>query len=307
MGALCPLLLDKKRATVRAHLSENYFTYLMLLAMLLWGGGWTALKILTYELPMDVIIFWRFFFMSLSFLPILYFFKKPLVLTKESVKYVAGSSILNIAFMVSSFMGIKYGLAGAGSVIITTFSPIMTFILVAVLFRKHLQLKQYIGLFLGLVGGYILLELNNPSLFFNSSNIYFLLCATIWAGVTVLSQHSQKHIHPIHYSFLISVVATLATFFYAYDTDLMAVFSQGIAFWIAMIYLAVLGQTVATTIFFVASGKLGSQKTSSFMFLVPVFALGSAWLILNEPLQLHILVGGGVSMLAVYFINKKDN
>jgi len=274
--------------------------------MLLWGGGWTALKILTYELPMDVIIFWRFFFMSLSFVPILYFFKKPLLLTKESIKYVVGSSVLNIAFMISSFMGIKYGLAGAGSVIITTFSPIMTFILVAILFRKHLQFKQYIGLFLGLVGGYILLELNNPSLFFNSSNIYFLLCATIWAGVTVLSQHSQKHIHPIHYSFLISVVATLATFFYAYDADLMAVFSQGVAFWIAMIYLAVLGQTVATTIFFIASGKLGSQKTSSFMFLVPVFALGSAWIIFNEPLQLHILVGGGVSMLAVYFINKKD-
>jgi drug/metabolite transporter (DMT)-like permease len=278
----------------------------MLLAMLLWGGGWSALKILTYELPMDVIIFWRFFFMSLSFLPILYFFKKPLLLTKDSIKYVAGSSVLNIAFMVSSFMGIKYGLAGAGSVIITTFSPIMTFILVALLFRKHLQFKQYIGLILGLIGGYILLELNNPSLFFNSSNIYFLLCAVLWAGVTVLSQHSQKYIHPIHYSFLISVVASIATFFYAYDANLMAVFSQGIVFWIAMIYLAILGQTVATTIFFIASGKLGSQKTSSFMFLVPVFALVSAWFILNEPLELHILVGGGVSMLAVYFINKKE-
>jgi len=277
----------------------------MLLAMLLWGGGWTALKILTYELPMDVIIFWRFFFMSLSFLPILYFFKKPLVLTKDSLKYVAGSSVLNIAFMVSSFMGIKYGYAGAGSVIITTFSPIMTFLLVALLFRKKLQNKQYFGLLLGIVGGYILLQLNNPSLFFNSSNIYFLLCAALWAGVTILSQHSQKHIHPIHYSFLISVVATLVTFIYAYNANLMAVFSQGLEFWIAMIYLAVLGQSVATTIFFIASGKLGSEKTSSFMFLVPLFALASAWLILDEPLELHILVGGGVSMLAVYFINKK--
>ena len=277
----------------------------MLLAMLLWGGGWTALKILTYELPMDVIIFWRFFFMSLSFLPILYFFKKPLVLTKNSLKYVAGSSVLNIAFMVSSFMGIKYGYAGAGSVIITTFSPIMTFLLVALLFRKKLQNKQYFGLLLGIVGGYILLQLNNPSLFLNSSNIYFLLCAALWAGVTILSQHSQKHIHPIHYSFLISVVATLVTFIYAYNANLMAVFSQGLEFWIAMIYLAVLGQSVATTIFFIASGKLGSEKTSSFMFLVPLFALASAWLILDEPLELHILVGGGVSMLAVYFINKK--
>jgi len=276
----------------------------MLLAMLLWGGGWSALKILTYELPMDVIIFWRFFLMSISFIPILYYFKKPITLNTGSLKYIAGSSVLNIAFMVSSFMGIKYGYAGAGSVIITTFSPIMTFILVAILFRKHLSLLQYFGLFLGLVGGYILLQLDDISLFLNGSNIYFLLCATIWAGVTVLSQHSQKHIHPIHYSFLISLIATVSTFIYAYDANLLSVFDQGVKFWVSMIYLAVLGQTVATTIFFIASGKLGSQKTSSFMFLVPFFALLSAWLILDEPMESHILIGGAISMIAVYFVNK---
>jgi len=280
----------------------------MLLAMLFWGGGWTALKILTYNLPMEVIVFWRWFFMALSFLPILYFFRVPLQLRFDNLKYILASSVLNIAFMISSFYGIKYGYAGAGSVIITTFSPIMTFLLVAILFRKNLTTRQYFGLLLGLIGGYILLQLNDLELFFDSANIYFLLCATIWAGVTLLSQHSQKHIHPIHYSFSISVVATIVTFFYAKENPhFLEVFSQGVEFWVAMIYLAVFGQTIATTIFFVASGKLGSQKTSSFMFLVPLFALLIAWIVLDEPLQLHVIIGGAVSMLAVYFINKDKN
>lgn len=284
---------------------EKHYSYLLVLAMLLWGGGWTALKILTYELPMEVIIFWRFFLMSLSFLPILYFLKVPISLNKNNLKYIGGSSILNIAFMVSSFLGIKYGLAGGGSVIITTLSPVMTFLLVALIFRKRLLKTQYAGLLLGILGGVILLQLNDISLFFNGSNIYFLLCAIIWAGVTILSQHSHKHIHPVHYSFFISVVATLATFIYAYDTQLSSVFSQGWEFWTAMIYLAVLGQTVATTIFFMASGVLGSEKTSSFMFLVPLFALLSAWLILDEPIQLHIVIGGAISIIAILFVNKK--
>jgi len=273
--------------------------------MLLWGGGWTALKILTYELPMDVIIFWRFLIMSISFIPFLYFFKTPISLNASAIKYIAGSSILNISFMISSFLGVKYGLAGAGSVIITTFSPIMTFILVAIIFRKKLSSQHAIGLFLGLVGGYVLLQLNDLSLFLNGSNTYFLLCAIIWAGVTLLSQHSQKHIHPVHYSFFISLVATVASFIYAFNSDLMSVFSQGLKFWIALIYLGVLAQTFATTIFFIASGKLGSQRTSSFMFLVPFFALFSAWLILDEPIQMHIVIGGLLSIVAVYFINKK--
>jgi len=287
-------------------MKEKHYSYLLILAMLLWGGGWTALKILTYDLPIEVIIFWRFFIMSISFLPILYFIKIPLTLNRTSLSYIGGSSILNIAFMISSFLGIKYGLAGAGSVIITTLSPVVTFLLVALIFRKQLHNVQYFGLFLGMAGGVILLQLNDINLFFNGSNIYFLLCAIIWAGVTILSGHSHKHIHPVHYSFFISVVATIASFIYAYNSKLSSVFLQGWEFWTAMIYLAVFGQTVATTIFFMASGVLGSGKTSSYMFLVPFFALLSAWAVLDEPIQIHIVIGGTLSMIAVLFINKKQ-
>jgi drug/metabolite transporter (DMT)-like permease len=272
--------------------------------MFLWGVGWTALKILTIELPMDIIVFWRFFIMSLSFLPILYFLKKPLVLNLSSIKYILGSSILNIAFMISSFYGVKSGFAYSGGVIITTLSPIMTFLLVLILFKKTLSKMQFFGLFIGLLGGSIMLELNNISLFLNGANLYFLLCSVIWAGVTILAQHSHKHIHPIHYSFLISVIATISTFIYASDSNLLIVFQQDIRFWIAILYLAIFGQTIATTIFFIASGKLGSEKTSSFMFLVPLFAILSAYIILNEPIQIHILLGGLISIIAVYFINK---
>jgi drug/metabolite transporter (DMT)-like permease len=238
-------------------------------------------------------------------LPILYFFKKPITLNRNSLKFIFGSSLLNIAFMVFSFLGVKYGLAGAGSVIITSLSPIMTFLLIIILFKKKIASLQYFGLFLGLIGGVIILELNDFALFLNSSNIFFLLCALLWAGVTILSQHANKHIHPIHYSFFISLLATLVSFIYAFDANLLSVFELGERFWIALIYLAVLGQTLATTIFYMASGKLGSEKTSSFMFLIPLFALFSAWLILDEPIELHIIVGGTLSMMAVFFINRK--
>jgi drug/metabolite transporter (DMT)-like permease len=274
--------------------------------MFLWGGGWSALKILTYNLPVDIIIFWRFFLMSISFIPILYLMKEPLTLNRSGAKFVASSSILNISFMIFSFLGVKHGFAGNGGVIITTLTPLMTFLLVALFFKTRLLTSQYIGLILGLIGGIIILQLNDLSLFLNSSNIYFALCAIIWAGVTLLSQHSHKHIHPIHYSFYISVVATIASFIYAFSSDLMIVFEQGVKFWIALIYLAVLGQSLATTIFFIASAKLGSQKTSSFMFLVPLFSLIIAWTVLGEEIQAHILIGGSLSLIAVYFINKKD-
>jgi len=83
------------------------------------------------------------------------------------------------------------------------------------------------------------------------------------------------------------------------------VFEQDFEFWSALIYLGVFGQTIATTIYFVASGKLGSSYASSFMFLVPLFALAISYIILGESLQIHIIVGGCISLFSVYLINKK--
>ncbi len=283
---------------------SSTYSWLLLLAMFFWGTGWSALKILTENMSMDVIIFWRFLLMSITFLPILYFFKEPIRLNFSAIKFILASSVLNIGFMMSSFYGVKYGLAGAGSVIITSLSPLMTFLLTLILFKNRVSKMQAFGILLGIIGGVIILNLDDLGLFFDGSNIYFLLCAFIWAGVTVLSQHSQVHIHPIHYSFIISLIATLFSFFYSYSSHLSVVFEQDSRFWTALIYLAVFGQTIGTTIFFMASGKLGSERTSSFMFLVPVFALFSAWLILDEAMQVHIIIGGAISMLAVYFINK---
>lgn len=233
------------------------------------------------------------------------FFKEPIRLGKKSLKFIFASTILNIGFMVSSYFGVKYGFAGSAGVIITTLSPVMTFLLIAIIFRKRLLNVQYFGLFIGVIGGVIMLELHNYQDFFLGANLYFLLCAVFWAGVTMLSQHSQVHIHPVHYSFFISVVATFFTFIYGFNDNLLAVFDEGLKFWSALIYLAVLGQSVATTIFYIASGKLGSEKTSSYMFLVPLFALLIAYFFLDEPLEYHILAGGTLSMVAVYFINKK--
>lgn len=243
--------------------------------------------------------------MSLSFLPILYYLKKPLTLNKTSLGFIFTSSVLNIAFMIFSYLGVKHGFAGSAGVIITTLSPLMTFLLIAILFRKKTPSIQYLGLFIGLIGGVIMLQLSSLEIFMNGANIYFLLCALIWAGVTLLAQYSNAHLHPIHYSFFISVIATFLSFFYGYGKGLLDVFAQDISFWIALLYLAILGQSVATTIFFLASGKLGSQVTSSFMFLVPIFALLIAYLLLDETLEVHVLLGGSLSLLALYFINKK--
>jgi len=64
-------------------MDDKGYKYLLILAMLLWGGGWSALKIITPNLSVENIVFWRFFIMSLSFVPLMFFFKEPFF--KQSV------------------------------------------------------------------------------------------------------------------------------------------------------------------------------------------------------------------------------
>ena len=272
--------------------------------MFLWGAGWPALKVLTYELPMEVVSFWRFFLMVFAFLPILYFFKRPLTFKREMLIYIIPSAVLNVLFMLFAFIGVQKGFAGSGGVIITTLSPVLTFILVSLVFKKHPPKMQIIGLFIGFVGGIVMLKVN--ALHFDGAEFYFLLCAIDWAILTLIAQRSHTVIHPVHYSFYIAIVATVIFFFIALPYDIMAVTRQGPLFWSGLLYLAIFGQTVATTIYFIASGKLGSTHASSYMFLVPLFALLTSFFLLGEKVELHILIGGAITITGVYLINRSQ-
>lgn len=285
---------------------SKHFSYLLVFAMFLWGGGWPALKVLTYSLPVEVVSFWRFFLMIFAFIPVLFYLKRPLVLKKEALKYILSSALLNVLFMIFAFIGVQKGFAGSGGVIITTLSPVLTFMLVSLVFKKHPPKMQIFGLFIGFVGGLIMLKITTLIGDFNGAEFYFLLCALVWAALTLISQQSHAVIHPVHYSFFIAIFATIIFFFIALPYEIMAVTDEGLAFWSALLYLAIFGQTIATTIYFIASGKLGSAQASSYMFLVPLFALVTSYVLLGEKVEIHIVVGGAVTLFGVYLINRSQ-
>ena len=208
--------------------------------------------------------------------------------------------------MVFAFIGVQKGFAGSGGVIITTLSPVLTFLLVSLIFKKHPPKMQILGLIIGFIGGLIMLKVTTLLSDVNGAELYFLLCALVWAVLTLISQRSHAVIHPVHYSFFIAIFATIILFFIALPYDVMAVTNEGVTFWSALLYLAIFGQTIATTIYFIASGKLGSAQASSYMFLVPVFALGTSYILLGERVEMHIVIGGVITLLGVYLINRSQ-
>jgi drug/metabolite transporter (DMT)-like permease len=86
--------------------------------------------------------------------------------------------------------------------------------------------------------------------------------------------------------------------------DLKQVFFYDYIFWLNMIFLSIGALGFGTTIYFLASIKLGAKKASSFIFTVPITAITFAMIFLDETLTLNIIVGGFLGSLSVYIINK---
>ncbi|MCL4430928.1 MAG: DMT family transporter [Epsilonproteobacteria bacterium] len=276
----------------------------MLFSMMLWGAGWPVLKILSQSVSWEVATFWRLALMSLAYIPVLWWNKQPLRLAKSSWISVTISGLLYALFMVLSFLGVQVATAGAGGMIITTLSPVFI-VLITIIFTGFHPSKQHLfGLGLGLLGGMVMVELWDGTILSNVGNLVFILAALSWSILSVLAQYSRNHLDPIRYSFYLGLIATFCMFIMAYGHGILSVFDEGLGFWGALLYLSVMTQTVATTIYFVASGKIGSAKAGSYMLLVPLFALISSYVLLGEVPSTSLVIGGVMSIVAVYWIHQ---
>ncbi len=291
----------KMRTSTKAAL----FNSLVVVSMIIWGGSWVSGKVIADVLPAETLTFWRFLINLVSFVPILVLLRQPIKLNRSASVYILLGSVCMGLYLYLFFKGLTYGFAGVGGVMVSTMVPLATFIFSVILLKQKLVRKDYIGLALGLIGGCILLEIwsldwNN---LFISGNLYFLLCAVLWALLTICSQKAAEWVSPLVFSFFVYAFCSVLYFFLALPKEILGVFKQGSFFWLNMLYLAIISSTLATTVYFFASSRLSSYKASSFVFLVPFSALMLSWIFLGEVPKISTITGGLTALAAVYLIN----
>jgi drug/metabolite transporter (DMT)-like permease len=265
----------------------------------------------------EVIIFWRFLVTVVSMLPLLLVKRESMRIDSKNLFWLLCASILLIAYNVFFLVGVRTGYAGAGGVLVTTLNPVFTLFWTSLLFRKRPWKLQIVGLFLGLIGGTIILNIwrINYQYLLDSGNLFFLLAPMAWSLLTVLSQKVQKRLSFTVFSFYVYAFATVISFPLACVHGLWPAAGNGALYgagfhallWSNIVYLAVVATSFGATVYFLASSRLGSQKASSFTFLVPVIAVLISWLVLDEVPRLSTLVGGGLSIAAVQLINMKGS
>ena len=280
----------------------------MVFAMVTWGYSWVGAKILGPYGHVSTKIFLRFIFASVALIPILLKYHIPFKIDKKGFIFILWNSISLCFYNYFYFKSTHMGLAGVGGVLVTTLNPILTSLFVfSFLDRSSAKLKEIVGLIMGLTGGSIIMRLweMDIALMISSGNIFYILASCSWVSVTITSQKSKNHIHFLTYSFWSFLIASLFSLFFCEIESISQTINYDWIYWLNIFLLSIVVMSFANTMYFFASSKIGAVKASSFIFVVPLTAIIFSKIILNEQVLYTTVLGGVLSVIAVYLINKK--
>ena len=280
---------------------QTYFW--MSLAMFSWAIAWTNAKIVGEYLSFYNLVFFRFLLGFLSLLPFIIIKKNPFPKMVD-LKYILIPSLLFFVYNIAFFKGTHYGLAGTGGVLVTTLNPLCT-ILIMSLINKRIIKKEVVGMFLGVIGGIIIMNLHKEGMvnILNSNNIYFIICAITWGVMTVSVNYAQKRINPYIFICLCYLFTMIISFPFT-NLGELNMSDLDFRFYINFFLVSIGAMSFGTSIYLYSTPILGPAKVSVFIFSVPFIAMGTAYLVLNEPFTINIVIGGLLSLLSIYIINK---
>jgi len=290
--------------------SKNTTPYFigMVVAMLFWGIAWTAGKMAAEHSNAEVAAFWRYAISFVTIIPVVWYMKIPLKTDKIGFLYMLGAGLLTSLFNYLFFAGLSHGQAGYGGTMVTALAPIFTYLMSIAVLGTKVSNRQVFAFSIGLFGALILLRVPFEGFaFLNMESSYFLECAIVWAAVTILSQKASKRAHIMFYTVVVFGITGFTNMLFALPYHPFDFGAYDSVFWYTILFIGVLPGTFSTALFFLSAGKIVAHRTGVFMFIVPIGAIISSWIVYDEQIALSTVLGCALAFVAVLLFNMKKS
>jgi len=287
---------------------ERYIYPYLVIAMIFWGISWPSSKILTFYTDPFTLMFLKFFISAIALIPIFLLLNDKRFFSAQVIKPLVVATFFIILYNLFFFYGLKYGLAGLGGIVVTGSNPIFTFLIVAIIDKINIPKRKKVALIIGLIGTAITLHIENLNLkeLVDGGNLFFLLASLSWSLVTIYSTNAKQHLNSLLFSIYLYAGSSVITYILFIDNNsLIEIFTFEFLFWVNLFFVTIITTAISTTIYFKASNILGASNASSFIFLVPIVAVLSSAILLNEVPNITSLIGGTLLIFSVWLINKK--
>ncbi len=285
-------------------------TYILLVVtMFLWGGTFSAGRLLSEVMAPAPAAFLRFAIASATLFLVLVFSRETI--HRPDKKELFGLTLLGLtgifSYNVLFFYGLAHISAGRASLIIS-FNPLAITILALIFFNEKLTPLKLGGILLSITGAAFVITNGHPATIFSGGfgrgELALLGCVVSWALYTVIGKKLLATMSPLNSVFYSSAIGTLLLLVPALFSGLTNQFrTLSVINWIELAYLGIFGTAIGFSLYYRGVRTIGATRAGVFINLVPVFACLIAWLVLNETIKLSVLSGGALIVIGVSLAN----
>ena len=268
---------------------------------LCWSGSWTFGKLGVTAVPPFELSTIRFALAGLLMLAIARAVHAPLGLERWPLLILAGFFGI-FAYNALVFFALTISPASDGALIVPTVNPVLAVVLASFIGERVTALK-IAGLALATVGAVVVIAAATGLTFTGqrlTADLLYLGGAAAWSVYATIGAVTTRHGSPLGVSAVACLAGAAMLFPLGFLEKGYADVPSWPAFaWLDIAYLVVFATTVGFVLFYWAVRRFGAGMASMVSYLVPVFALVQAVLILGEQPALLEIVGGAVILAGV--------
>lgn len=280
----------------------------LLLVSAIWGGHFVALRVMLRELAPSQVLALRVGLAVAFYLAFLAYNRGrlPRVRCGDWVRL----ALVSVFGVVGASSGVifaqRYISAGVSS-LLTTINPVFTALLAWLILGQKLTRRPAAGVALALAGFLIVLLLGGPGARFSVTNaVGVLLMASSplsWAAYTVLSKPLVGRYPSAYVAAYGTILGALCLLPLVTPTFLRAVAGLSPRGWGAALFSGVLAMAVSYLFWYRGLRVLQPTQVAVYIYLVPVFGVIFAALLLGERLTPFAILGGVTILAGVIVTN----
>jgi drug/metabolite transporter (DMT)-like permease len=268
----------------------------LIVAMMLWGSSFIAMKMAVAVHDPVWVIFGRMLVASAIFASFGRRFKNIRVLRKDWIWIGFMALCEPCLYFLFETHALKWTSASEAAMI-TALLPLMTVAAARLVLKEEISIRTVIGISAAMVGVVILTALGrttesspNP-LLGNTLEFLAMVCAT---GYTLAVRHLSARYSPF---FLTAIQAFVGSLFF-----LPALFLPGTEWpvdfvwwdWAPILYLGSLVNVLAYFLYNFGLSRIPASQVSPYVNLIPVFSMLLGWMLLGEQLRFSQYLAAGL-------------
>jgi drug/metabolite transporter (DMT)-like permease len=276
----------------------------------IWGGTFIAGRILALALPAAVGSVLRYGTAVIALLVAAHWLEGGL--PRLTRRQVIGTLLLGATGIFAYnlfFLGALARLPASRTSLIIALNPVVTIAAASLLLGERLSARRWLGVVIALLGVWIVVSRGDVlgsvrgAVGIGELLMFGGVCS--WAAYTLLGRRVLAGLSPLAAT-TYAALWGLVLLAIAAAPDMLdlgrSAFTLPVV--LSVLYLGVMGTSVAFVWYYQALQRLGASRTVVFNNLVPVFGATFGVLLLGEPLLPSMLLGGAIAVAGVMLVSR---